>query len=141
MKLKIKPTLPKSSTTELVSKGEFPSRANQFKPGDSWKGNAGGRPKAVRDLYQRLAEEKVKIKVLREDGAEEEIVVPKIEQVARTQFDIACKTEPHSVTAAREIVRIMEPAEGSTDRGNFDIAREVLILMIERGKHMEVRDI
>ncbi|HWX15568.1 MAG TPA: DUF5681 domain-containing protein [Chthoniobacterales bacterium] len=147
MKLKIKTSIPAQNATELAKLkpgkgGIVPPPEHRFKPGAEWRGNKGGRPRAVRDLYQRLAAEKVKMKVQREDGRKEEIIVSKMEKVARTQFDIACKMEPHSVTAAREIARIVEPIdEQPTDRDNFDVAREVLILMMERAKHMEVKDI
>jgi hypothetical protein len=53
----------------------------------------------------------------------------------------ACGAAPGSVAAFKAILEAIEPLEEPTDRGNFDIAREVLILMMEREKHMEVRDI
>ncbi|HWX16517.1 MAG TPA: hypothetical protein VNY07_08020 [Chthoniobacterales bacterium] len=66
--------------------------------------------------------------------------------MADNLVEIACTQYPNSlsasVSAAKELRSAVEPVpEEPTDRDNFDVAREVLTLMIERGKHMQVRDI
>jgi hypothetical protein len=142
MKLKIKPTLPKSSSTELVRKGEFPSRDNQFKPGASWKGNAGGRPKIIgQTLEQRLLEE-IESDIPDPKDPKKKIKVRRLDLVVDSLIRNATTDLPHSVSAFRAIRETLEPADQQpTDRDNFSVAREVLLLMIERGKHMEVKDI
>ena len=53
----------------------------------------------------------------------------------------ACGAGPVSVAAFKAILETIEPTEEPNARDNFSVAREVLTLMMERGKHMQVRDI
>jgi hypothetical protein len=63
--------------------------------------------------------------------------------IAKNLADCAMNSSQHGVGAAKELRTVVEPEEqpGSSDRDNFDVAREVLILMMERAKHMQFTDI
>jgi hypothetical protein len=68
--------------------------------------------------------------------------------MAENLVDIACSQYPNSlsaaVSAAKELRSAVEPevAEATNKGGKLpDVAREILALMVERGKHMQFADI
>ncbi len=142
MRIKIKPPVPKVEDkppeVRLVPSphnGVIPPVEHRWKPGQS--GNPSGRAKIVQSAYQKalLAEvEHEGRKLLCVDVMAQNLV-----NIASTHYPA---NPAASVSAAKELRSSVEPEETApTDRDNFSIAREVLILMMDREKRMEVRDI
>jgi len=142
MKIKITPTIPvtpKPPVPRLIPSplnAVIPPVEHRWKPGQS--GNYKGRPALIKSAYERALMKKVPDR----NGE----LRASVDVMAENLVEIACSYQPASpsasVSAAKELRSAVEPVpEEPTDRGNFDIAREVLTLMIERGKHMEVTDI
>jgi hypothetical protein len=95
--------------------------------------NLRGRPKIIREAYEKVLQEKTRVKVKGEDGQVKEIVVPRYEAMARAQVDVACSMKPHSVAAFRAICELVEPKteeeRGSVDK---DFVRVISQLIMER---------
>src|ERR1700736_874634 len=146
MKLRITPTVVKLKENKPVHSlipsprtGIVPPVEHRWKKGQS--GNYNGRPRIIRSAYEKRL---MKIVMVEDDFVEGDAPVAKkvkmtvADAIAKNLADTAMTSVKYGVGAAQELRKVVEPdtEEEPTDRGNFDVAREVLTLMIERGKHM-----
>ena len=72
-------------------------KRTQFRKGAEWKGNKGGRPRALTDAYVKWLAEK-----------DEKTGVTGAEKIAKKMIEVAQSDSKNNVAAAREVTRITE---------------------------------